>query len=82
MNEEKLHTLLHTKLDKGLREFHRHMFKIVLPTVIQNMFFNVNLRKKNKNRMENKQNDFKHFQSKMAGCQNDVDKMIKLVPKV
>lgn len=82
MNREKLHTLLHTKLDEGLREFHRYMFKIVLPTVIQNMSFNVNLRKTNKNRMENKQNAFKHLQTKMARCQNDVDKMIKSIPKV
>lgn len=82
MNKEKLHKLLHKKLDKGLREFHRHICTILLPNAIQNMSFCVDLLKKNKNKIEKKQDDFKHLLTKLNRCQNDVDKMITSVSQV
>lgn len=82
MNRETLHALLDKKLDKGLREFHRHMFTIALPDAIRQISFCVDLMKRNKNKMERKQNDIKHLLTKMLLCQNDVDKMITSVPNV
>lgn len=82
MNKEKLHNLLQKNLDKCLREFHRQIVTIVLPNAIQNMSFCVDLLEKKKKKMEKKQDDFKHLQTKLDRCQNDVDKMITSVPQV
>ncbi|XP_011414241.3 transmembrane GTPase fzo-1 [Magallana gigas] len=82
MNKEKLHKLLQKNLGKGLREFHRQIVTIVLPNAIKNMSFCVDLLEKKKKKMEKKQDDFKHLQTKLDRCQNDVDKMITSVPQV
>lgn len=82
MNKEKLQTLLHKKFEKGLRECHRHVFTILLPSEIRNMSYSVDLLKKNQIRMEKKQNHFKRLLTEMVRCQNDVDKIITAVPRV
>lgn len=82
MNKEKLQMLLHNKFEKGLREFHRHIFTILLPNAIRNMSYSVDLLKKNQIRMEEKQNHFKRLLTEMVRCQNDVDKIITCVQRV
>lgn len=82
MNKEKLQTLLHNKFEKGLREFHRHIFTILLPSAIRDMSFSVDLLKKNQIRMKKKENHFKRLLTEMVRCQNDVDKIITSVPRV
>lgn len=82
MNKEKLLELLQTKLDKGLREFHRYIFTTTLPNAVDSMSYCVDLMKRKKTKTEQKQNDLKELLTKMDHCQNDVDKMIRSVPKV
>lgn len=82
MNKENLQTLLHKRFEKGLREFHRHIFTILLPSEIRNMSHSVDLLKKNQIRMEKKQNHIKRLLTEMVRCQNDVDKIITSVPRV
>lgn len=82
MNKEKLHKMLDFKLDKGLREFHRHIFTMLLPNAIKNMSFFVEFLEKKKKKMEKKQDDFKHLLAKLDRCQNNVEKMITSLPQV
>lgn len=82
MTKEKLLELLHKKLDKGLRKFHRHIFTITLPNAIDSMSYCVDYMKRKKTKIEKKRNDLKHLITKMVHCQNDVDKIIRSVPKV
>lgn len=82
INKEKLLELLQKKLDKGLREFIRHIFTTTLPNAVDSMSYCVNLMKRKKTKIEQKQNDLKELLTKMDHCQKDVDKMIRSVPKV
>lgn len=77
MNKEKLLELLQKKLDKGLREFHRHIFTTTLPNAVDSMSYCVDLMKRKKTKIEQKQNDLKELLTKMDHCQKDVDKMIR-----
>lgn len=65
ISAEKLHTLLHQKLEKNLREVHRHIFSDVLATAIQNMSNCVDLMSKNETKMDTKQNDSKSLLSEI-----------------
>lgn len=82
MNKEKLHELLHKKLDKGLREFHGHIFTNTLPNAIESMYYCVELMKRKKTKIEQKRNDLKQLLTKMVHYQNDVDKMIIYTPRL
>lgn len=82
MNKEKLHELLQMKLDKGLREFHRHIFTTTLPEAIDSMSYCINLMKREKTKIEQKRNVLKQLLTKIDHYQKNVDKMIRSVPKV
>lgn len=60
---EKLHILLHHKLERKLREFHRHIFSDVLATAIQSM--SNDLMSKNVTKKDTKQNDSNSLLSKI-----------------
>lgn len=62
---EKLHILLHHKLERKLREFHRQIFSDVLATAIQSMSNCVDLMSKNVAKMDTKQNDSKSLLAKI-----------------
>lgn len=81
MDCEKLHDLLQKNLDKGLREFHRHIFTKVLPEAIQNMSFCVRVMEENKQKLEEKQDKVKKLLTKFNGCQNDVANIMTSVSK-
>lgn len=77
----KLHDLLQKNLDKGLREFHRHIFTKVLPEAIQNISYFVGDMEVNKQKMEEKQDKVKNLLTKFNGCQNDVANIMTSVSK-
>lgn len=81
MNRQKLHDLLRKNLDKGLREFHRHIFTKALPEAIQNMSYCVGLMKDNKKIMEEKQDKVRDMLTEFNGCQNDVANIMTSVSK-
>lgn len=82
MNSQKLHDLLHKKLNKGLREFYQNILTKDLPESIQNMDFWVELLKKKKTRMNGTQAVLKGIRREIDRCQNDVAKLITSVSKV
>lgn len=81
MHRQKLHDLLQKKLEKGLREFHKHIFTEALPDAIKNMSYCVDIMNQNKSEMEGKQNKVRDLLPKFNLCKNDVANIMMSVSK-
>lgn len=81
MNREKLHDLLQKNLEKGLREFHRHIFTKVLPEAKQNMSKCADLMEEDKKDMKVKQDKVGDLLTQFDGCQKEVANIMTSVSK-
>lgn len=79
LTRENLHIMLKHKLGKGLRKYHRNIYRNLLPSMIQNMCNSVDVTKREKHKLVEKQSDIQNLLSKMSGCQNNVTEILTIV---